>query len=56
MVDVLGTLLGLGWYGIGLVGSFVFVSKGYGSNLGSFLWGAMLGPVHLLLAMLAPER
>lgn len=56
MVDALGTALGIGWYGIGLLGSGIFASKGYSMSLGSFLWGAMLGPLHLLLALFAPQR
>ena len=56
MVEVLGTVLGLGWYGIGLLGSIIFTSKGYSMSLASFLWGAMLGPIHLLIAMCVPER
>jgi hypothetical protein len=52
----MGTFLGIVWYGIGLVGSFIFSEKGYGTSLGGFLWGAMLGPVHLLIALFVPPR
>jgi hypothetical protein len=56
MAEFLGYLLAAGWYGIGLMGSHAFVHKGYTISVGSYLWGAMLGPIQFLLAMIAPRR
>jgi len=56
MAQVIGYSLAAVWYGIGLMGSHTFVQKGYMLNLGAYLWGAMFGPVQLILAMIAPHR
>lgn len=52
----MGTFLGILWLLIGLVGSFVFSEKGYSQSAATFLWGAMLGPIQFLLAVLAQRR
>ncbi len=55
-MQALGIMLGVGWYITGLIGSSVFAGKGYSQSAHTYLWGAMLGPIHLFLATVAPGR
>jgi hypothetical protein len=55
MQDVLFYFLFAMWYGLGLLGFVVFATKGHGNVLAG-LYGALLGPIYLLMAILARER
>lgn len=56
MIDVLVWVAFGIWYVTGLGGSSILCDKGYALSIGACLWGAMLGPLQLLLAWMAPPR